>query len=654
MTDVSWIARHPQWYVEERRRLAQHYPQFWVDEALLDAGRLALFGELLVRPPGGTRRYPVGLLYPNATPFEKPIVLPLEALPERDAQGRAVTKPVPKMHDHRHQMPDGELCLFQRETRLSPAGDIVSGIDALRRATQWFLGAHTGHWPPDSAESELEAHFYRVTDVLLAGRLLEAGLEGGHGKFFFTRDYRRIIDVPTDDAPMIVTSLTIDRGGLIQVVDLRDELGRTYPWIRNEAWGTTDVIRAESGDDSGHDLVDHGFWWSLPEEPRPFSNGEGFLRELGRAFPDRDPWDVVSAALGTEITTRRRHFFAFRYPGRDGLPEWLMLIIAPQAPRADGGFLLESDLVKRQRFEAASLGVIRTHAVRPTDLRLRNTGVIDPGAADKSVGLIGLGALGSEVAELLAKAGVGRFRLCDLDRLSVGNVARHVGGVADFGAAKSRVVASRLLQINPHLTFTSEDLEPWSATTSVETLTSFISDVDLVVATAADESVESLVNEVAVRAGKPVLYGRALRRADLGRVFLARPGQDACKNCLAIYAEAGRDEKPVPDGWIDVRESPDDALLHECGRPVIAGSGIDLSFVATLVARVALTVLEGTDEPQNHWLWSKQRAPDVEARLDRELSTVVTRLDPSPTCPVCAAPEVTRLLVPRQARDEIV
>ena len=53
MTD-SWLALYPQWYVAERQALARHYPQFKVYAPALDAGDLVLFGELEIRPPGGT------------------------------------------------------------------------------------------------------------------------------------------------------------------------------------------------------------------------------------------------------------------------------------------------------------------------------------------------------------------------------------------------------------------------------------------------------------------------------------------------------------------------------------------------------------------------------------------------------------------------
>lgn len=97
----SWITRHPDWYVQERTLLEQHYPALRVDEHQLRQGRLCLYGDLFVRAPGGTKRFPVAMLYPEATPYERPSVVPLKAqAPERPR--RCGTRPGKggRAHDH--------------------------------------------------------------------------------------------------------------------------------------------------------------------------------------------------------------------------------------------------------------------------------------------------------------------------------------------------------------------------------------------------------------------------------------------------------------------------------------------------------------------------------------------------------------------------
>jgi integrative and conjugative element protein (TIGR02256 family) len=256
------------------------------------------------------------------------------------------------------------------------------------------------------------------------------------------------------------------------------------------------------------------------------------------------------------------------------------------------------------------------------------------------------------VAELLGQAGVGTIQLSDLDRLKTGNVARHVGGVRDFGACKTRVVAARLFDVNPFV-----EIPPvidGSAVASLDGLAEYLRTADLTVCTVADEQVESAINQIAVLEGKAVLYARALRRGAIGRVFLVRPGRDPCKACLGEYARLVRRGEPVTRDWIEVAESGEDPVVHECGRPVIPASAIDLSFIASLAARAALYVLEEADGETNHWLWSRDSAVDVDLRLDHPLATMGCCLPPWAACGICGEQNVSRLRIQDDVRSFIV
>ncbi len=84
----------------------------------------------------------------------------------------------------------------------------------------------------------------------------------------------------------------------------------------------------------------------------------------------------------------------------------------------------------------------------------------------RKVGFIGCGSVGSEVAGLLAKAGVGELSFVDSDSLMSANLSRHTLGIAYLGWNKAIAVATELRRRLPHLrigsTFTSkfEHLRP--------------------------------------------------------------------------------------------------------------------------------------------------------------------------------------------------
>ncbi len=66
------------------------------------------------------------------------------------------------------------------------------------------------------------------------------------------------------------------------------------------------------------------------------------------------------------------------------------------------------------------------------------------------VAVIGLGGVGSYVAEALARAGVGRFLLLDSDRIAESNINRQATATYDtIGKPKTEVAAQRIFSINP-------------------------------------------------------------------------------------------------------------------------------------------------------------------------------------------------------------
>ncbi|MBI5577480.1 MAG: ThiF family adenylyltransferase [Deltaproteobacteria bacterium] len=83
--------------------------------------------------------------------------------------------------------------------------------------------------------------------------------------------------------------------------------------------------------------------------------------------------------------------------------------------------------------------------------RLRVRGRFGEKLRDASVGIIGVGSLGSAVAELLARGGVKTFVLVDGENIGVGNLSRHVLTLHDLSQNKAIAVAERLQSISPHL-----------------------------------------------------------------------------------------------------------------------------------------------------------------------------------------------------------
>ncbi|MGM9611972.1 MAG: sulfur carrier protein ThiS adenylyltransferase ThiF [Butyricicoccus sp.] len=73
--------------------------------------------------------------------------------------------------------------------------------------------------------------------------------------------------------------------------------------------------------------------------------------------------------------------------------------------------------------------------------------------AAASVGIAGLGGLGSNIAVHLARLGVGRLVLVDFDRVDVTNLNRQHYFIRHLGCPKPEALKEQLMDINPYLTY---------------------------------------------------------------------------------------------------------------------------------------------------------------------------------------------------------
>ena len=82
-------------------------------------------------------------------------------------------------------------------------------------------------------------------------------------------------------------------------------------------------------------------------------------------------------------------------------------------------------------------------------------GRLGPTFADRRVALIGAGALGSVMAELLVRAGVNAVTICDGDTLHAGNLVRHTLTLESVGFKKAEAVTRKLNTSSPHAKVTA-------------------------------------------------------------------------------------------------------------------------------------------------------------------------------------------------------
>lgn len=81
---------------------------------------------------------------------------------------------------------------------------------------------------------------------------------------------------------------------------------------------------------------------------------------------------------------------------------------------------------------------------------IKGRGKLSNSLANHRIAMIGLGSLGSAIAELLARAGAAHLTCIDGNVLEIGNLCRHTLCVSDLYQIKSKHVAERLTNIDPN------------------------------------------------------------------------------------------------------------------------------------------------------------------------------------------------------------
>lgn len=148
--------------------------------------------------------------------------------------------------------------------------------------------------------------------------------------------------------------------------------------------------------------------------------------------------------------------------------------------------------------------------------------------AASRVTVIGCGALGAMQAEMLARAGVGFLRLVDRDFIEESNLHRQImfeeRDVADR-LPKAVAAAARVNRINSEV-----QAEAVVKDVNYSNIEELIGDVDVVLDGADNFEVRFLLNDAAVKLGKPWVYGAAV--GAYGVQMTIRPGVTPCLRCV--------------------------------------------------------------------------------------------------------------------------
>jgi molybdopterin/thiamine biosynthesis adenylyltransferase/rhodanese-related sulfurtransferase len=221
--------------------------------------------------------------------------------------------------------------------------------------------------------------------------------------------------------------------------------------------------------------------------------------------------------------------------------------------------------------------------------------------------VIGAGGLGAPTLLYLAAAGVGTIGIVDFDVVDESNLQRQIiHGVADVGRSKAQSARDSIVAINP---LVQVRLHEFRLDTS--NAVDLFNQYDLIIDGTDNFATRYLVNDAAVLAGKPYVWGSIYRFEGQVSVFWEDAPDGRGLNYRDLYPE------PPPPG-----------MVPSCAEGGVLG--MICASIASVMGTEAIKLITGIGEP----LLGRLMIYDA---LEMSYRTITIRKDP-------ATPKITELI----------
>ena len=216
---------------------------------------------------------------------------------------------------------------------------------------------------------------------------------------------------------------------------------------------------------------------------------------------------------------------------------------------------------------------------------------------EKKVTIIGCGSLGSSVAQLLAKSGLGKLHLIDPESIGWENIGRHELGASSVSKNKASSLAQQIKSHIPQIGECNHSMMRWIQAYATDN--KLFSETDLVISTTGDWNSDSALSDMC-QAGEvacPILYGWMEAYAGAAHAMLIHQ-KKGCFRCG--FDDVGSHLTPATMWTIDPNH-------NGCGGGTSIYGAIELSQAAAIVSQLAIDVLIGKSSPPiwRSWLASK-------------------------------------------------
>lgn len=290
----------------------------------------------------------------------------------------------------------------------------------------------------------------------------------------------------------------------------------------------------------------------------------GFVTGIGEPNVPPTNWDDLKAmipsddakAIESAVADRRFSYLVVRY-SRGGVGAAVVL------------------RVWKEKSGTYGLASVKSASEAPMTMTLR-AGADAKRLADARIAVVGVGAIGSFVCDLLARSGVGEITAYDPDIIRPGNLIRHLADAESVGLAKP-VAVKRVIETRPY--------KPTKVVGITEGLPSpsevigLLGEHDLVIDASASGGATHLLAEAAIAGGHRLLSVCLQEEGSVVRVDVVPP----------LHGDA---IPPTELGPPPAREE-----LHfeaGCGEPVSQTPAFAVFEAASLATRHAIGLLTGS------------------------------------------------------------
>lgn len=607
--NIAWFQTHKGTFLSESSLLRNNSSDYKEDFNF--ANKLFVSsGDMLIRV-NKPQRIPLLIVYRSSFPYSRQIVYFLKnKLSKNELENlsfldeHTVAQKIRDnivYYDYKHQMRDGSLCYFQSEEELDDELTVFSINECLQQVKRWIESTITGKILPEAPQENLYMHFRNCEgdkEFLLPSIFYSPNMTGG--KFYFSESYfqsnslfKNYVGVRIDGenlkGKLITQEFTVINSRILFAYTLSNNDFKKYqPAIDKFILEEKVII---------------GNWWETNIINKPFSTLQELINLLGNGNYEKGLIRLEPIKQNL-IIQKELIYLGLRFKNRIGEYEWLFLKLRLKEKFNFGNAEFENMVnVLNSLYE---ISAIPSEKFTDEEFHKRNKGRVDrENIKEKKVAVIGCGSLGSEIADILAKAGVGKLKLIDNEIIKAHNVVRHLVGLRLLNSPKVESVKNIIENHNPFIEVKSMPINILDSDAN-----EYLSSHEIGISTIANDDVEGFLNEKSVVNKNTVFYARALRGGKCARIFRVIPGKDACKHCLYLYSkEDNRIFKNIP--------TDDDLplLSNECNNPVRPGSAADLKLISSITAKLVIEFLEKKDGDKNHWIWDTENILNLEGNV---------------------------------------